>query len=102
MKYVSYSLEARGALLLGSHAAGALVVDMALVHVREMTLWCRALIVALLRTSHQVLLNADTEIPVGSGNVHQPGQGVVPGHVLHLGEVCQLSPRGPLCRGLVY
>ena len=37
-KCVLYSLETRGTLLLGSHTARALVVDMALVSVGEMTL----------------------------------------------------------------
>ena len=91
-------LEPGPAGVPGGDAVGALVVDVALFGVRKVPLRRRAVIVTLLWTSNQILLDAVAEVPVRASNVHQPGQGVVPGHVLHGGEVGQL-PSGLAVRG---
>ena len=91
-------LEPGPAGVPGGDAVGALVVDVALFGVRKVPLRSRAVIVTLLWTSNQILLDTLAEVPVRASNVHQPGQGVVPGHVLHGGEVGQL-PSGLAVRG---
>ena len=88
-------LEARRALLLVGNAIGALVVDVAPLLVGEVSLWCGTVEVgaALPGATHKVLLDAHAQIPVGAGDVHQPGEGVVARHVLHLGQVGELLAR---------
>ena len=63
--------------------------------VGEVSLWCGTVEVgsALSGATHQVLLDAHAQVPVGAGDVHQPGEGVVAGHVLHLGQVGELLAR---------
>ena len=63
--------------------------------VREVSLWCGTVKVgtALPGATDQVLLDAHAQVPVGAGDVHQPGEGVVAGHVLHLGQVGELLAR---------
>ena len=96
-------LESGPAGVPGGDAVGALVVDVALFGVWKVPLRRRAVIVTLLWTSNQILLDAVAEVPVSASNVHQPGQGVVPGHVLHGGEVGELlsglAVRGSLVDG---
>lgn len=85
-------LEAGPAGVPCGDTVGALVVDVALLGVRKVPLRCWAVIVTLLWTPNKVLLDAVAEVPVRASNVHQPGQGVVPRHVLHGGGVGQLPP----------
>lgn len=70
-----------------------LIVDIALLGVREVSLRTGALIVGDFTASiDQVFLDADTEIPVRSSDVHQPGESISSAHVLQLRGVTQLSP----------
>jgi len=94
-------LEPGPAGVPGGDAVGALVVNVALFGVRKVPLRSRAVIVTLLWTSNQILLDAVAEVPVRASYVHQPGQGVVPGHVLHGGEVGQLPSGLAVCGSLV-
>ena len=56
-------------------------------------------VVRLLAPVHQVLLDADAQVPVRAGDVHQLGQGVHLAQVVHLGQVGQLPPWLPVgCR----
>ena len=57
-------------------------------------------VVALLGPPQQVLLDALAEVPVRAGYHHQAGQGGLPRHVLHLGQVFQLVPWLPFHGGL--
>jgi len=77
-------LEASSAGLSGCDPVCTLVVDVALVHIGEVSLWGGTLIVRVPLATHQVLLYGGAQVPVGAGDVHQPGQGIVPGQVVHL------------------
>jgi hypothetical protein len=85
-------LEAGLAGVSGGDSIGALVVDVALLGVWEVTLGSGTGVVRDFASVYEVLLDAETEVPVCTGDVHQPGQSVAPAQVLHRGEVAQLSP----------
>jgi hypothetical protein len=76
----------------GGDSIGALVVDVALPGVWEVTLGSGTGVVRDFASVYEVLLDAETEVSVCTGDVHQPGQSVAPAQVLHRGEVAQLSP----------
>jgi hypothetical protein len=79
--------------LPGGDPVGALVVDVALLGVWEVTLGSGTGVVGDFTASvHKVHLDGLTEVPVCPGDIHQSGQSVAPAHVLHRGEVAQLSP----------
>ena len=70
--------------MLVGNPVGALIVDVALLLIRKMALWRGAVKVGAALSTDQVLLDADAQVPVRAGDVHQPGQSIVPRHVLHL------------------
>jgi hypothetical protein len=85
-------LEAGLAGVSGGDPVGALVVDIALLSVWEVTLGSGTEVVRDFASVHEVLLDAEAEVPVCPGDIHQSGQSVAPAQVLHRGEVAQLSP----------
>ena len=44
--------------------------------------------------THKVLLDAHAQVPVGSGNVHQPGQGIVEAVETHGCKMIVMGTRG--------
>ena len=89
-------LEAGRALLLVGNSSRALEIDAAVVDIGKVAIWSWAEVVRLLPTVHQVLLDADAQVPVRPRDVHQLGEGVHPAQVVHLGQVLQLPSRLPI------
>jgi len=92
-------LEAGRAFLLVGNSSRALEIDAAVVDIGKVAIRSWAEVVRLLPTVHQVLLDADAQVPVRPRDVHQLGEGVHPAQVVHLGQVLQLPSRLPIrCR----
>jgi len=89
-------LEAGRAFLLVGNSSRALEIDAAVVDIGKVAIWSWAEVVRLLPTVHQVLLDADAQVPVRPRDVHQLGEGVHPAQVVHLGQVLQLPSRLPI------
>jgi len=89
-------LEAGRAFLFVGNSSGALEIDAAVVGIGKVAIWSWAEVVRLLPTVHQVLLDADAQVPVRPRDVHQLGEGVHPAQVVHLGQVLQLPSRLPI------
>ena len=89
-------LEAGRAFLLVGNSSRALEIDAAVVDIGKVAVRSWAEVVCLLPTVHQVLLDADAQVPVRPRDVHQLGEGVHPAQVVHLGQVLQLPSRLPI------
>lgn len=77
-------LEASRAFLLVGNSSRALEIDAAVVYIGKVSIRSWAEVVRLLPTIHQVLLDADAEVPVRPRDVHQLGEGIHPTQVVHL------------------
>ena len=85
--------------MLVGNSSRALEIDAAVVDIGKVAIRSWAEVVRLLPTIHQVLLDADAQVPVRPRDVHQLGEGVHPAQVVHLGQVLQLPSRLPIrCR----
>ena len=82
--------------MLVGNSSGALEIDATVVYIGKVAIWSWAHVVRLLPTVHQVLLDADAQVPVRPCDVHQLGERVHPAQVVHLGQVLQLPPRLPI------
>jgi len=92
-------LESGRAFLLVGNSSRALEIDAAVVDIGKVAIRSWAEVVRLLPAIHQVLLDADAQVPVRPRDVHQLGEGVHPAQMVHLGQVLQLSSRLPIrCR----
>ena len=87
--------------MLVGNASRALEIDATVVNIRKVAVRSWTVVVRLLPSVHQVLLDADAQVPVGPRDVHQVGQRVHPAQVVHLGQVLQLPSGLPICCRLV-
>ena len=69
-------LEAGRAFLLIGNSSRALEIDATVVHIGKVTVRSGAEVVCLLPTVHQVLLDADAQVPIRPRDVHQLGERV--------------------------